>query len=251
MSPSPVADFFYGIFPYICIASFVLGSIWRYRYDQMGLTSYSTQLLESKTLRWASPMWHFGLLGVFLGHVGGLVIPESWTKALGIPEDLYHMGALVLGSIFGIIMFIGFVGLVSRRLAVRSVRMASLPSDKIMYPVLTIVIVLGLINTLYFQTVDVYNYRSTISEWFRGIFYLHPDVADVTGAPWSYQLHAIFAFLLIGIWPYTRLIHMFSVPVGYLTRPYVVYRSRKSELDAVGRDPRPGWERPSLEKSRR
>ncbi len=257
---NPVADFFFNIFPYICLASFILGSLWRYRYDQMGWTSYSTQLYESKILRWASPMWHFGLLGVLLGHVGGLLIPESWTNAVGISESSYHLVSLILGGVFGIVMVIGLVGLLVRRLSVKSVRLASLRSDAIMYPVLIIVVVLGLINTLYFQTTipGGYNYRETVSEWFRSIFYLHPAAIDrivgaegVGPAPWSFQLHSIFAFLLIGIWPYTRLVHMFSVPVGYLTRPYVVYRSRKPELDANGRDPRPGWDRPSLEKSRR
>lgn len=246
-----VREFFFVIFPYICLASFILGHFWRYHYDKFGWTSHSSQLYESKTLRWASPMWHFGLLMVLLGHIGGLVIPESWTEALGISESVYHAAALGLGGVFGVIMFIGFVGLVARRLAIRPVRISSLPSDKLLYPLLTIVIVLGLINTLYFQIFDVYNYRPTISEWFRSIFYLHPDASLVTGAPWSYQLHAVFAFLLIGIWPYTRLVHVLSVPIWYLKRPYVVYRSRKPELDANGRDPRPGWERPGLEKSRR
>lgn len=248
---SPLREFFFDIFPYVCIMSFILGSIWRYRYDQMGWTSYSTQLYESKTLRWAGPAWHFGLLMVFLGHVGGLVIPESWTNALGVSESLYHAAALGLGGVFGVIMFIGLVGLIVRRLSVKSVRLASPRSDAVMYPLLVIVVILGLVNTLYFQIFEVYNYRVGLAEWFRSIFYLHPDAGLVMGAPWSYQLHAVFAFLLIGIWPYTRLIHMFSVPVGYLTRPYVVYRSRKPETDAVGRDPRPGWERPSLEKTRR
>lgn len=260
MSPSPAAEFFYGVFPYICIISFILGSIWRYRSDQMGWTSYSTQLYESKTLRWASPMWHFGLLLVLLGHIGGLVIPESWTNAIGISESTYHVSSQVMGGVFGVVMFIGLIGLVVRRLTVKSVRLASLRSDVIMYPILIIVVVLGLVNTLYFQfTVPGgLNYRETVSVWFRSIFYLHPDVSAMVGGangvaatPWSFHLHGIFAFLLIGIWPYTRLVHMFSVPVGYLTRPYVVYRSRKPEVDAVGRDPRPGWERPGLARTKR
>lgn len=246
-----VREFFFVILPYICLASFILGHLWRYRYDQFGWTSNSSQLYESKTLRWASPMWHFGLLGVLAGHFVGLVIPESWTNAIGVSESAYHLFAVVMGSIFGVIMLIGFVGLVGRRLATRSVRMATVPGDKLMYPVLAIVIVLGLINTLYFQIFDVYNYRPSISEWFRSIFYLRPEAGIVTGAPWSFQLHAIAAWILIGIWPYTRLVHVFSVPIWYLRRPYVVYRSRRPEGDANGRDPRPGWERPGLAKSRR
>ncbi len=246
-----VRTIFFDVFPYICLASLVFGSIWRYRHDRFGWTSYSSQLLESKTLRWASPMWHIGLLGVLAGHFVGLVIPESWTEAVGISENVYHAFAVIAGCIFAVIMVIGFIGLLVRRLVNGRVRLSSLPSDKLLYPVLIIVLTLGLINTFYFQIFDVYNYRPTISEWFRSIFYLDPEGALVANAPWSFQLHAVFAFLLLGIWPYTRLVHVFSVPLGYATRPYVVYRSRKPEVDAVGRDPRPGWERPSLHRSKR
>ena len=77
--------------------------------------------------------------------------------------------------------------------------------------------------------------------WFRGIFYLQPDPALMAAAPIGFQLHAIAAFALFALWPFTRLVHAFSAPVGYLTRPYIVYRSRDAHLGS--RAPRRGWER--------
>ena len=113
--------FFFLVFPYICLTSFVIGHIWRYKYDKFGWTTRSSQWYESKLLRWASPMFHFGLLGVLLGHVVGLLIPESWTNALGINEDMYHLMAVSLGAVAGVVMVIGLVGLIWRRRSTPSV----------------------------------------------------------------------------------------------------------------------------------
>ena len=85
------------VLPYVALAIFVLGHIWRYRYDKFGWTTRSSQLYERRLLRIGSPLFHFGILIVLLGHIGGLVIPKSWTEAVGISEDTYHMGAVVLG----------------------------------------------------------------------------------------------------------------------------------------------------------
>lgn len=242
-----VDNFFFLVFPYICLTTFVVGHVWRYRYDKFGWTTRSSQWYESRLLRWASPMFHFGLLGVLLGHFGGLVIPESWTNALGINENVYHSVAVVLGSIAGIVMVIGLVGLIWRRRSTPAVFRATTRMDKAMYVVLGTVVALGLFNTLYWQILaGGYNYRETVSIWFRSIFYFNPDVTLIAEAPLSFQLHAIAAFSLLALWPFTRLVHVLSAPVGYLWRPYVVYRSKDSHSQPGNRDPRPGWERPGL-----
>jgi nitrate reductase gamma subunit len=77
--------------------------------------------------------------------------------------------------------------------------------------------------------------------WFRSIFYFQPDPDLMTGVPVLFQLHAISALLLFAAWPFTRLVHMLTAPLGYLTRPYIVYRGRDTRLGA--RPPRRGWER--------
>ena len=87
--------------PYVAFTSFVLGHVWRYRTDQFGWTTRSSQIYESRLLRMGSPLFHFGLLGVFGGHVVGLLIPESWTSAVGISEWVYHLMAVTMGLLAG------------------------------------------------------------------------------------------------------------------------------------------------------
>ncbi|GAE73148.1 respiratory nitrate reductase gamma chain [Cutibacterium acnes JCM 18916] len=90
------------VLPYLSIILLIGGMIWRYRTDQFGWTSRSSQWNEPSILRWSSPLFHFGILFVFLGHVLGLVIPQSWTSTIGITEDTYHVMATVLGSAAGL-----------------------------------------------------------------------------------------------------------------------------------------------------
>ncbi|MEQ4724328.1 respiratory nitrate reductase subunit gamma [Nonomuraea sp. B19D2] len=225
--------------PYVALTVFVLGHIWRYRYDKFGWTTRSSQMYESRLLRIGSPLFHFGILVVALGHVGGLVIPKSWTEAMGVSEELYHLSAVVLGTIAGIATVGGLAILIYRRRTVGPVFSATTRNDKLMYAVLALTIALGLAATVLANIVGGgYDYRNTVSPWFRSIFYFQPDPALMAGAPLLFQLHALSALVLFTIWPFTRLVHMLTAPVGYLTRPYIVYRSRDEARPAARR----GWE---------
>ncbi|MFF5188434.1 respiratory nitrate reductase subunit gamma [Streptomyces sp. NPDC000345] len=228
--------------PYVCLAVFVLGHVWRYRYDKFGWTTRSSQLYERRLLRIGSPLFHFGILVVALGHVGGLLIPKSWTEAAGISEHTYHVGAVVLGTIAGVATLGGLAVLVYRRRTVGPVFSATTRNDKAMYVSLTLTIGLGLAATVAANIVGGgYDYRETISPWFRSIFYFQPDPDLMTDAPVLFQVHAVSALLLFAFWPFTRLVHMLTAPLGYLTRPYIVYRSRDVRLGT--RAPHRGWER--------
>ncbi|MDF3140318.1 MULTISPECIES: respiratory nitrate reductase subunit gamma [unclassified Streptomyces] len=230
------------VLPYVALAVFVLGHMWRYRYDKFGWTTRSSQLYEHRLLRIGSPLFHFGILIVLLGHIGGLVIPESWTEAVGISEDAYHVSAVVLGTIAGVATVGGLAILIYRRRTVGPVFSATTRNDKAMYVSLSLTIALGLAATVAANLVGGgYNYRETISPWFRSIFYLQPAPDLMSEAPVLFQLHALSALLLFAFWPFTRLVHMLTAPVGYLTRPYIVYRGRDTQLGA--RAPRRGWER--------
>lgn len=228
--------------PYVAIAVFVLGHLWRYRYDKFGWTTRSSQLYESRLLRIGSPLFHIGILFVLLGHIGGLLIPDTWTAAVGIGEHAYHVIAVVLGTIAGFCTLGGLAILIYRRRTVGPVFSATTRNDKLMYAVLTLVIVLGLAATVAANIAGGgYDYRQTVSPWFRSILFLQPDPALMADVPILFQLHALSALLLLGIWPFTRLVHMLTAPIGYLTRPYIVYRSRDAGLGV--RAPRRGWER--------
>ena len=103
------------ILPYVAIATFVVGHWWRYRFDQFGWTSGSTQLFEQKILGWAGPAFHYGALAAVGGHVIGLMIPKSFTEAIGMSESTYRWFSAVAGAVAGAVCVVGFVGLVYRR----------------------------------------------------------------------------------------------------------------------------------------
>jgi nitrate reductase gamma subunit len=228
--------------PYISIAVFTVGHYWRYRYDKFGWTTRSSQLYERRLLRWGSPLFHFGILFVIAGHIGGLLIPESWTVAAGITETEYHAAAAGLGIVAGFGTLAGAAILVYRRRTVGPVFSATTRNDKLMYVLLIGTLLLGLGTTVLGNvTGHPHDYRQTVSPWFRSIFYLHPDTALILQAPLGFRLHVLAAWALIAFWPFSRLVHVFSAPLGYLTRPYIVYRSRDDNLG--NHAPRRGWER--------
>lgn len=250
MNATPLEIVLWAVVPYVCLAIFVTGHAWRYRYDKFGWTTRSSQLYESRLLRWGSPLFHFGILAVFAGHVMGLGIPQPWTEAVGLSESAYHAMAVSIGLLAGLATVVGMALLIYRRRTNGAVFGATTRMDKTMYLLLAVVIGFGLINTVGNGVLDLndgYNYREGVSVWFRGIFtfQLHPEL--MAAAPLSFQVHTMAAMLLFALWPFTRLVHVFSAPLFYLWRPYVVYRAKPERFGA--RAPRRGWER--SEKTRR
>jgi respiratory nitrate reductase gamma subunit len=218
------------IFPYVAIAVFVVGHWWRYRRDQFAWTSRSTQLLDRRILGWASPAFHYGALAAVGGHIIGLCIPASATNAVGITEHTYRWISAIAGGIAGAVALIGFAGLVYRRVRSDRVRRSTTRIDIFTYGLLTVLIVLGCYMTFGHNLAShaPYNYRDSIGVWWRSIFYLQPNVSAITHAPLVYQLHAIIAWGFWAAFPFTRLVHAWSIPFQYIGRPYILYRRRYS-----------------------
>jgi nitrate reductase gamma subunit len=216
------------ILPYAAITLFVAGHWWRYRRDQFAWTSRSTQLLDRSVLGWASPAFHYGALAAAGGHLIGLCIPEAWTDAVGISENTYRWISAIAGGLAGAVSLIGFLGLVYRRSTSDRVRRSTTRLDIFTYGLLTILILLGCWMTFVHNlgTNAPYNYRDSIGVWWRSIFYLDPNVGAITGAPIVYQVHAIVAWAFWAAFPFTRLVHAWSIPLQYLGRPYIIYRRR-------------------------
>lgn len=249
-----MTTFLWVVFPYLALATFVVGLIWRFRYDKFGWTTRSSQLYEAKLLSIGSPLFHFGLLFALMGHLMGLVIPKAWTDAMGISQEAYHLVAVAGGLVSGAMIVVGFFILVFRRRTTASVFAATTVNDKAMYLVLGLVIAFGMWNTtstaLGELLGDHYNYREGVSPWFRSIFTFNPQPELMAEAPFQFQAHAFLAFLLLLMWPFTRLVHVFSAPIGYLTRPYIVYRSvgSKPGTPASSRAPQGTWDKPPMAK---
>jgi nitrate reductase gamma subunit len=215
--------------PYIAITVFIAGHIWRYRTDQYGWTSRSTQLLESRKLKWGSILFHYGALAAIGGHVLGILVPASWTSTVGISEHSYHVLSAAAGTLAGIACVAGLVVLAWRRITSTRVRVTTSRMDVAVYLLLGLVIGLGIAETIGRNTLGGgYDYRATVAVWFRSIIFLHPDPDAMVGVPVVYQLHATAAWLLFLIWPFTRLVHAWSIPFQYLGRPFILYRRRWS-----------------------
>ncbi|TFD50147.1 respiratory nitrate reductase subunit gamma [Cryobacterium sp. Hh11] len=241
-------------FPYTASGVFVVGHLLRYRYDQFGWTSRSSQTYENRLLRWGSPMFHYGMLMVIGGHVVGLFIPKPWLEFFGVTEHIYHLGATWLGTFAAVLTVAGLAILIYRRRLTKRVLLVTTVMDKVMYVFLASTILCGTTATVLYQIFGGgYDYRGSISPWIRSLYGFQPDPSLMSDVPFFFQLHVLTATTLFLLWPFTRLVHVFSAPLGYLVRPYVVYRSRDDPRGAGSRPPRRGWEKSErpLERTRK
>ncbi|MEM0117680.1 MAG: respiratory nitrate reductase subunit gamma [Conexivisphaerales archaeon] len=218
--------FLWIIYPYVALTVFILGIVLRYDRDPWGWTSKSSQILEKRMLMWGSLMFHWAFIFVFIGHIMGLIIPLSFYETLGINFSSYHIIAFYGGALAGVISVTGLIILLVRRLVNRRVKATSGVDDYFTLGLLLFVMVSGLLNTLGFSLfVGEYDYRSTIGVYIRSLLVFRPDVAIIAGAPLSYQLHTLLGLLFFAALPFTRLVHIFSLPLPYLWRSNIVYRS--------------------------
>ncbi len=226
-------QFLWVIFPYLMIAVTVVGHIYRYSTDQMNWSSRSSEIFESKSLRWGSLLFHYGILFVFFGHVLGLLIPESFiTHGIGINNETYHRIAISFGSVAGTATVIGIFILLFRRYGNRRVSKTSSFGDKFIIVLLFLIIGIGIYNTIFYNLTATgnFNYRLSISPWFRSLFIFSPNPALMANVPVTYKIHVLLAFLTFGVWPFTRLVHVWSIPVAYIRRSHILYRRRCGEV---------------------
>lgn len=206
----------------------IVGLFFRYHFGQLGWGSRSSELFEKRLLKVGSNMFHYGILAVFGGHFLGLIVPVGFYHWIGISDDFYHhVLAEGMGGLAGIITWIGIVILLIRRLGIKRVRRNSSGPDLVALIMLFIVVTLGNMMTLgYNNIVGAYEYRTTVGPWFRSLFTLNPSPEFMAEVPMILKIHIIASFTLIGISPFTRLVHFWSVPIRYPTRQPLQYRSR-------------------------
>jgi len=216
----------WGIFPYIILTIFIGGHIYRYQKDQFGWTTKSSEFLDKKSIRIGSNLFHFGIIFVLGGHIMGLIIPVGFYNTLGITEHQYHVIALLFGIPAGIAAFVGLVMLYYRRLSVKRIRATSSTSDWVALFFLLLTIVTGLIATSFNVDSQGFDYRTTIAPWLRGLFVFHVQPELMATVPIWFKIHIYASFGLYAVWPFTRLVHVFSLPLRYLKRNYVIYKRR-------------------------
>lgn len=219
----------FGIYPYVCLSVFVIGSWLRFDREQYGWTSASSQLLSTAGMRWASNLFHIGVLAIFGGHFVGLLTPHS--VFLMVMGDIQHQYmAIVLGTLFGAMALIGGGILWFRRFTNRRVSATSRTSDKFVLTWIMATLLLGL------ATIPVSighaghgdpRVVTAMAEWIQSIMYLYPNPAYLEGVDTIFKLHVLFGMTVFLVFPFTRLVHVWSAPFGYLARSYQIVRSKK------------------------
>lgn len=221
-------DFFlFQIFPYIAIAVFLLGSLLRFDRDPYSWRTKSSQLLRRKQLVVGSGLFHLGMLVILGGHAVGLLTPIEVFDTLGISHGAKQILAIAAGGIAGIFCFVGLCLLLHRRLFDPRIRNNSSFADIAILVLILAQLVLGLCTipaSMHhldgYEMVKFMNWAQHIAT-FRGNAHLF-----VTDVALVFKLHITLGLLILFVFPFTRLVHALSAPIGYLSRPYQVVRKR-------------------------
>lgn len=219
--------FLFGYYPYIAIIVFFVGSAIRYDRDQYTWRTGSSQLLRAKELRIGSNWFHVGILLLFVGHFVGLLTPPEIYHGMGVSTSAKQILAVIAGGIFGGICFKGIFILIRRRLTDARIRATSSRMD------IAILLLLGVQLLLGLFTLPISLYHSDggnmllLSEWAQRIVTFRAGAADlITDINVIFKLHLFFGITLFLLFPFSRLVHVWSVPLGYIARPYQVVRKR-------------------------
>ncbi len=216
------------IFPYLSLATLIVASIYRSVYRPFTISSLSSQLLERRKLYWGSIALHYGILLVLLGHLLALLLPQSLLLWNAVPVRLYLLE--ITGLALGIWATVGLLILVWRRLSESRIRVVTTPMDLVVLAFLLISAVSGIvIATLY--RFGSYWFTGVFTPYLWSILTLSPRPELVAPLPWIIKLHVLNFFILLIIFPFSRLVHIVTYPIGYLLRPWqiVIWARRRPE----------------------
>lgn len=225
---------FFVWYPYVCISSFVFGSLIRFDREQYTWKASSSQLLRKRQLFWGSNLFHFGILFLFLGHAVGLLTPTA-IYTLFITVEQKQMIAVTAGGIAGVICFIGLTLLLHRRLFDERIRQTSTYMDLSILVILWVQLSLGLITLPFSFAHSDGEVMLRLSHWAQGIITVQPvDAKTLQGLAWPYLVHLVLGMTIFLLFPFSRLVHIWSAPVWYLGRKgYQVVRRRPVEVSHV------------------
>jgi len=221
--------FFFGVYPYIALAVFLFGSLARFEREQYTWKSDSSQMLKRGALRWGSNLFHIGIIALFFTHLFGLLTPPAVYHALGLSTGFKQMLAVVVGAVLGVVCLAGLLILIYRRLSEPRLVATSRFSDWLTLFWILIVLSLGLLSIFTSATHEDGALMLLLGEWAQRIVTFRAGAADVVaGVPWVYQWHMVLGMTLFLIFPFTRLVHVWSgfASLGYLGRAWQLVRSR-------------------------
>ena len=225
-----LCNLLFGVYPYIALTVFVIGSWIRYDNEQYTWKTDSSQLLSKQGMMLASNLFHVGIIMLFLGHFAGLVLPHGLWLALGISDLAHQWIALTAGAIFGITCLIGGAMLWYRRMYNPRVRINSRRADVFIITWLMITLILGLLTVPF--SIGHANKGDpavmlALAEWVKSILLLNPQPQLMEQVDPIFRLHIFFGLTVFLVFPFTRLVHILTAPFSYLTRAYQIVRTKR------------------------
>lgn len=218
----------FGVYPYLAGTVFLIGSLIRFDRDQFTWKAHSSQMLSNKNMRLASNLFHVGIILLFVGHFVGLLTPPELFHALGVSAAAKQLLAVIAGSIFGLMCFAGLTLLVQRRLTDPRIRATSSWMDIVILLLLYAQLILGLLTVpASLMHLDGHN-MLLLMQWARNVVTFDPmeAVAAISSLGFLFKLHITLGLTIFLLFPFSRLVHIWSAPVTYPVRPYQVVRQR-------------------------
>ncbi len=216
-------------YPYFCLTTFLIGSLIRFDREQYSWRAGSSQILRKKQLALGSNLFHFGILFLLLGHAAGLLTPTA-IYTLFITVEQKQLIAVAAGGLAGLVCFIGLTLLLHRRLFDARIRMTSTYMDLAVLIILWVQLSLGLVTLPFSLAHSDGSVMLILAHWAQGILTLQPvDARTLQGLDWPYLAHLVLGMTIFLIFPFSRLVHIWSAPVWYLgRRGYQVVRTRRA-----------------------
>ena len=214
-----VDNFLFGILPYIVIVIAVGGLIWRYLTNQFSYSSVSSQFLEYRQLFWGSVPWHYGIIAVVIGHLIGIFLPSSVIAFNQVPLRLY----ILEGAAFalGLLALAGLIFLLLRRTTNPRIRVVTSGMDLVLLLLVLFQVITGDVIAIFYRWGTAW-FVYTAAPYFLSLAKFSPEVGYMASLPLLVKVHAVNTAVLLAIAPFTRMVHMMTIPVAYLWRPYQV-----------------------------
>ncbi len=237
---SALHNFFFSIYPYICLAVFLMGSLARFDRDQYTWKSDSSQLLRKGSLRWGSNLFHVGILFLFFGHFVGLLTPHFIYEHFITPQNK-QLVAIYSGGAAGLVCFVGLTLLLHRRLFDPRIRLTSHRTDIAILMILWVQLSIGLITLPYSLGHSDGSVMMALGEWAQRLLTFRDGGAELlVNLDWPYKIHLVLGMTIFLLFPFSRLVHVWSGfgSLAYLVRPYQVVRARRLNVPAGQNQPR-------------
>lgn len=217
----------FGYYPYVALTVFLLGSLARFERDQFSWRSGSSQMLRAKDMRLGSNLFHIGILMLFVGHTIGLLTPPSVYHALGLSTSAKQVLAIVAGGLFGSVCAVGLFILIRRRWTDPRIRATSSPMDFFILGLIAVQLALGLLTLpVSLFHLDGANMLA-LADWAQRIVTFRGGAAEaILEVSFIFKLHIFLGTTLFLVFPFSRLVHIWSAPLAYVARPYQVLRRR-------------------------